>query len=172
MLMSMNQQSWPTYLALAISVCTLIVSAWWLRETRSARILLSVEGHSHSSEKEDARSWIDLTVDITNVGRIATTVTDVFWSISSEAGNQAQGAKVTASDADVRYTLEASELPVVLEPNSSRSFSLQIPHEQVDSAALGRPGATVIRRPKPFRRVSHDNTRAEIFGKERPVLED
>ena len=168
----MNQQSWPTYLALVISVCTLLISAWWLRETRSARILLTVEGHAHSSEKEDASSPIDLTVEITNVGRVATTVTDVFWSISNRAGNQSEGTNEAVSRADVRYALEASEMPVVIEPNSSRGFSLQMSHEQVNSAALGRPGAIVIRRPKPFRRVTHDNTRAEILGKERPLLED
>jgi len=169
--MSMNQQSWPTYLALAISVCTLFISAWWLRETRSARILLTVDGDAHSSEKEVAGSCIDLTVEITNVGRIATTVTDVFWSISSEASDQGVDDKEAAPHADIRYTLEANKLPVVIEPNSSHGFSLQIPHEQVNSAALGRPGATVIRRPKPFRRVSHESTRTEIFGKERPLLE-
>lgn len=170
--MSMNQQSWSSYVALAISVCTLFISAWWLRETRSARILLTVEGQAHSVKEKGAGSSINLTVEITNVGRIATTVTEVFWSISNRADGQEGGTKEPASNADVRYILGATELPVVLEPNSSHGFSMQIPHEQVNSATLGRPGATVIRRPKPFRRVSHDNTRTEIFGKERSFLED
>lgn len=170
--MSMNQQSWSSYVALAISVCTLLISAWWLRETRSARILLTVEGQAHSVKEKGTGSYINLTVEITNVGRIATTVTEVFWSISNGADGQEAGRKPDASVADVRYVLGATELPVVLEPNSSHGFSMQIPHDQVNSATLGRPGATVIRRPKPFRRVSHDNTRAEIFGKERSFLED
>lgn len=169
--MSMNQQSWSSYAALAISVCTLLVSVWWLRETRSARILLTVDGHAHSSQNEDTSSFFDLTVEITNVGRVATTVTDVFWNISNKTGDQEVEAKETASNADVRYIIEASELPVVLEPNSSHAFSMQIPQEKVNTSTIGRPGATVIRRPKPFHRVSHDNTRSEIFGKERSFLE-
>lgn len=169
----MNQQSWSSYVALAISICTLLISAWWLRETRSARILLTVEGQALYSKKKGTNSEIELTVEITNVGRIATTVTDVFWTISNKAGGQEEGAKKGGdSNPDLRYTLEATELPVVLEPNSSHGFSIQISREEVNSATLGRPGATVIRRPKPFRRVSHNNTRTEIFGKERSFLED
>lgn len=170
MIMSMNQQSWPSYLALAISLCTLIVSAWYLRETRSARILLTVDGHAHASMSKGAKSYIDLSVEVTNVGRLATTVTDVFWSIPSKAEDQATTTQ-TATNADSRYILDTKDLPVVLEPNSSHAFSMQIPHEEVDSITIGRPGATVIRRPQPFRRVSHDSTRTDIFGKARPFPE-
>lgn len=170
--MSMNQQSWTSYAALAISVCTLLISAWWLRETRSGRILLTVDGQAHSSKNKGASLCIDLTVEITNVGRVATTVTEVFWSISNKTGGQEVGTEEVASNADVRYVLEATELPLVLEPNSSHAFSMQIAQEKVDSATIGRPGTTVIRRPKPFRRVSHENTRTEILGEARPVLAD
>lgn len=100
-------------------MCTLLISAWRLREIRSARILLTVEGQAHPIKKKGANSHIDLTVEITNVERIATTVTDVFWSISNKAGGQEEGTKEAASNADVRYTLGATELPVVLGPNSS-----------------------------------------------------
>lgn len=167
----MNQQSWSSYAALAISVCTLLISAWWLRETRSARILLTVAGNAHSSKDKRTSSSIDLTVEITNVGRIATTVTDVFWSISNKTEDQKGGTHGTATIDDTRYVFGTTELPVVLEPNSSHGFSMQIPQEKVNSATIGRPGAIVIRRPKPFHRVSHDNTRSEIYGKERSFLE-
>ncbi len=166
----MNQQSWTSYAALVISVCTLLISAWWLRETRSGRILLTVDGQAHSSNNKGAKSLIDLTVEITNVGRVATTVTEVFWSISNMKGGQEEGTKDAISNADVRYLLEATELPLLLEPNSSHAFTMQITQEKVDTATIGRPGTTVIRRPKPFRRISPENTRTEILGQARPVL--
>ncbi len=170
--MSMNQQSWTSYAALVVSVCTLLISAWWLRETRSARILLTVDGHAQSNKDQDVNSDIDLTVEITNVGRVPTTVTNVFWNVSNKSDGQEQDSKVDTSNAEAKYIFEAAELPVVLEPNSSHGFIMQFPHDKIDSASTGRPGATVIRRPKLFRRVSHDNTRTDILGNERLILEN
>ena len=168
----MNQQTWTSYVALGISLATLLVSAWFLRETRSARFLLTVDGHAYSGVSKETGSYIDLTVAVTNVGRVSTTVTDVFWSISSTAEEEdAVATPEAVSNADIRFNFETKELPLVLEPNSSHDFSMHIPQAKANYATAGRPGATVIRRPKSFRRVSHDNTRTEIFGKERSFPE-
>lgn len=167
----MNLGWLATYVSLPISLFSLVFSVKALRESRWDRLLVTVEGSAYSVKPEGKDWQTVLIVEVTNVGRTPTTVTDAFWRLIPGKKSPEEVYEPSKFDfkdwGSIGLPLGTEELPIILQPNSSHRFTKRIPMPSPTSEAVGRPGVTVIKRPKSPRKVSHESTRTNVFGKER-----
>lgn len=115
-----------------------------------------------------------LTVEITNVGRVPITVTELNWTVSPDKDLRKDGF---GSDAHLISSFESvfywdSELPMIIQPNSSYTFKYDIVGAQAEPDLFGRAEATFIYRPSSPKKVTHASTRKHVYSELRPYPEN
>lgn len=149
-----------------ISSTALYLSLRAIRDSRWDRFLVAIDGEFTGAAGRDEGSYVNITIEITNVGRVPVTVTDVYLEISDKRETwkpEFDTAKAVFHGAwQVSYWSE--KLPMVIQPNSSYRFHAKDIRDADNTDLFARPGATLIRRPSSPKRVTHASTRTNVFG--------
>jgi len=149
-----------------ISSTALYLSIRAIRDSRWDRFLVTIDGEFPSAAGRDEGSYVSIKIEITNVGRVPVTVTDVYLEISDKRETwtpEFDRAKAVFHGASqVSYWSE--QLPMVIQPNSSYRFHAKDIRDTDNTDLFARPGATFIRRPSSPKRVTHTSTRTNVFG--------
>lgn len=161
-------------ISLILSCASLVLSLKAILDLRWDRFLVTVEGRATALVGENNYSSMFLTVEITNVGRTPVTVTELNWTVSSDKNLKKDGF---SSDAHPISSFESvfywdSELPMIIQPNSSYTFKYDIKGEQAKPGLFGRAEATFIYRPKSPKNFTHASTRRHVYSELRPYPEN
>lgn len=156
--------------SLVISLAAFILAVKAILDSRWDRFLVTVEGRATILTGENNYSAMFLTVEITNVGRVPVTVTDVVWTISEdEILKTEEYDPESHSDKWFESTSHwASELPMIIQPNSSYTFKNYGEGEQAEPDLFGRAEATFIYRPSSPKKVTHASTRKRVYSELKP----
>lgn len=160
--------------SLVISLAAFILAVKAILDSRWDRFLVTVEGRATVLTGENNSSAMLITVEITNVGRVPVTVTDVVWTIfedeilkTEEYDPDSQSDKWFGSTSHW-----ASELPMIIQPNSSYTFKYYGEGEKAEPDLFGQAEATFIYRPSSPKKVTHASTRKRVHSELRPYPEN
>ena len=160
--------------SLVISLAAFIRAVKAILDSRWDRFLVTVEGRATVLTGENNYSAMFITVEITNVGRVPVTVTNLVWTISEDEILKTEEYDPDShSDKWFESTSHwASELPMIIQPNSSYTFKHYEGGGKAEPDLFGWAEATFIYRPSSPKKVTHASTRKLVHSELRPYPEN
>lgn len=159
---------------LLVSATSLYISLKAIRDSKWNQLLVTVEGHAQASRGKEGNLSIIASVEITNGGRDPVTVTNVFWTVSKheDLRNEEYGYDSQPIKCQRRFSFYVQELPMIIQPKSTYTFTSPDYFDEPHLYFFGRPGATFIVRPHSSKQVTYASTRTHVYGAVRPYPEN